>query len=102
MPHYLNTQDPDFEDSFEKLLSLKREDAPDVNETVAKIISDVRSRGDEALIELTARFDGCELSAGTFAFTKKEIRPTTSWKRFSGIMPPSRTASSMATALQRA
>ncbi len=37
--------------------------ATELNERVAKIIADVRSRGDAALLEYTRRFDGAELSA---------------------------------------
>lgn len=73
MPQFLNTRDEDFEDRFQTLLSMKREDAPDVDEAVALIIADVRARGDEALIELTAKFDRLELTAETFAFSEAEI-----------------------------
>lgn len=73
MPHILNTRDEDFEDRFQDLLSMKREDAPDVDEVVAAIIADVRNRGDQALIELTARFDRLELTPETFAFSRDDI-----------------------------
>lgn len=73
MPHFLNTRDADFEDRFQALLSLKREDAPDVNQAVAGIIADVRARGDEAVIELTAKFDQFEVTAATLAFTEAEV-----------------------------
>jgi histidinol dehydrogenase len=36
---------------------------PDLMSAVTSIINDVRTRGDEALIDYTARFDGVELSA---------------------------------------
>jgi hypothetical protein len=35
--------DADFEDRFTALLSMKREDAPEVDEAVAAIIADVRA-----------------------------------------------------------
>ena len=35
---------------------------PDLMKAVGSIIDDVRRRGDEALIEYTARFDGVELT----------------------------------------
>ncbi|MCP5036360.1 MAG: histidinol dehydrogenase [Rhodobacteraceae bacterium] len=73
MPTFLNTNDPDFEVQFGALLSLKREDAPDVDETVAAIIADVRARGDEAVIDLTGRFDRLELTPETLAFSPHEI-----------------------------
>ena len=73
MPQLLNATDPDFETRFAALLSAKREDSPDVDETVAGIIADVRARGDAALIELTAKFDRLELTAETLRFSDAEI-----------------------------
>ena len=73
MPVQLSTTAPGFEAAFAALLSAKREDAPDVDEAVAAIIADVRTRGDAAVIDLTARFDRLELTPGTLAFTAAEI-----------------------------
>jgi len=73
MPHHLSTTDADFEARFAALLGMKREEAEDVNTTVAAIIADVRNRGDQAVIELTARFDRLVLSPETLAFTADEI-----------------------------
>ena len=41
-----------FDARFAALLAMKREDAPEVDNTVAAIIADLRARGDAALIEL--------------------------------------------------
>ncbi|MCL1629231.1 histidinol dehydrogenase [Roseibaca sp. V10] len=73
MPVFLNAAAPDFEASFAALLSAKREDAVDVDDTVAAIIADVRARGDVSVIELTAKFDKLELTPETLAFSSKEI-----------------------------
>jgi histidinol dehydrogenase len=73
MPQFLDTTDPDFESRFAALLSMKREDAPDVDEAVSAIIADIRARGDAALIELTARFDRLELSPETLRVPDAEI-----------------------------
>ena len=73
MPVYLSTSDAEFESSFSALLAAKREDAPDVDDTVAAIIADVRARGDAAVLELTARFDRVELTADRLAFGTDEI-----------------------------
>ncbi|MEC9310266.1 MAG: histidinol dehydrogenase, partial [Pseudomonadota bacterium] len=73
MPVFLDTSDADFEASFAALLSAKREDSPDVDATVAEIIADVRSRGDAALIDLTAKFDRLELSADKLAISETEV-----------------------------
>jgi histidinol dehydrogenase len=73
MPVFLNAADSDFDARFAALLSAKREEAVDVDDTVAAIIADVRARGDAAVIELTARFDKLELTPETLAFSEAEI-----------------------------
>ena len=73
MPQTLSTTEPGFATAFEALLLAKREDAPDVDATVAAIIADVRVRGDAALIEMTARFDRLDLTPETLAFSAAEI-----------------------------
>ncbi|MGD9861707.1 MAG: histidinol dehydrogenase [Pseudodonghicola sp.] len=73
MPQFLDTQDADFETAFAALLAAKREDSPDVDDTVAAIIADVRARGDAAVIELTAKFDRLQLTPETLAFGREEI-----------------------------
>jgi histidinol dehydrogenase len=73
MPQFLDTSDPGFEPAFAAFLTTKREDAPDVDATVAAIIEAVRQRGDAALIELTARFDRLDLTADRLAFSVAEI-----------------------------
>ena len=73
MPQFLTTTDAGFEPAFTALLSMKREDSPDVDATVAAIIQDVRDRGDAAVIDLTARFDRLTLTPDTLAFTSAEI-----------------------------
>jgi len=73
MPLHLSTSDPDFETRFAGLLSMKREDSPDVDDTVAAIITDVRARGDAAVIELTERFDRIALTPDTLRFSPDEI-----------------------------
>jgi histidinol dehydrogenase len=52
---------------------MKREDSPDVDAIVASIIADVRSRGDAAVIELTAKFDRLTLTPETLRFSDTEI-----------------------------
>ena len=73
MPQILNINQADFEVQFQALLSAKREDSPDVDATVAKIIADVRARGDAAVIELTSKFDRLDLASDTLAFSREEI-----------------------------
>ncbi len=73
MPQFLSTKDVDFEARFSELLNQKREDSPDVHATVANIISDVRTRGDAALIELSQRFDRQQLTPDTLRIPAAEI-----------------------------
>ena len=58
MPLNISTLDADFEAVFTALLNSKREDNADVTATVMGIINDVATRGDEAVLELTQKFDG--------------------------------------------
>lgn len=73
MPVLLNAQDPEFETQFQALLSAKREDSPDVDHIVAGIIQDVRDRGDDAVLELTTKFDRLDLTADTMRFSEAEV-----------------------------
>jgi histidinol dehydrogenase len=73
MPIILNTNDVDFEASFASFLSNKRETTVEVDDVVGEIITDVQSRGDAAVIELTSKFDRFELTSETLAFTPAEI-----------------------------
>ena len=73
MPVFLNTADAGFETAFQTLLGQKREEAEDVDQAVAAIIADVRARGDQAVIDLTARFDRLTLTPETLAFSPAEI-----------------------------
>lgn len=73
MPMFLSAKDADFEARFAALLSMKREEAEDVDAIVSGIIADVRARGDAAVLELTARFDRLELTADQLAFSPAEI-----------------------------
>ena len=73
MPVFLNAADPDFDTTFKALLGAKREDSPDVDHVVAGIIADVRSRGDEAVLELTEKFDRLSLTADQMRISADEV-----------------------------
>jgi len=53
----LSLRDADFDARFEAFLNTKREASHDVADTVRAVLADVRSRGDEAVLEYTNRFD---------------------------------------------
>ena len=62
-------------DYSERLAQLKAPSSlfdPVIEQRTRTIIDDVRARGDEALVELTERFDGARLNADQFAVTQAE------------------------------
>ena len=60
--HLLRFTDPGFQNAVQKLLR-KATPQPEVQSTVHDILEAVRQRGDEALLEFTARFGGPRLQA---------------------------------------
>ncbi len=56
----LSTADADFEAGFQRVLHWSAETDAAIEDRVAQIIDDVRARGDAAVLELTARFDGVQ------------------------------------------
>ena len=78
MPQFLDAQAADFEAAFTTLLNAKREDSPDVDAIVAGIIADVRARGDEAVLELTEKFDRIKLTPDTMRVTADEVEEAAS------------------------
>lgn len=71
----LSSRDPGFDKAFAKIVRGRREADPDIANDVARIIADVRSRGDAALADLTQRFDGHDLDEDTtWRIDKTECR----------------------------
>lgn len=58
----LNTRDPKFAQAFERLVADRRESGENVSRDVQVILSDVKNRGDAALVEMTSRWDQYALS----------------------------------------
>ena len=73
MPKTLLTSDPDFEAAFVQLLSEKREVSEEVDAAVRSIISDVRTSGDKALVQLSKKFDDVDLSKSGIAISEAEV-----------------------------
>lgn len=73
MPQILHTADANFEGRFSTLLAQKREVSDDVDQAVRAIIVDVRARGDAALIDLSRKFDGIDLSEVGLRVTPAEV-----------------------------
>lgn len=73
MNRHLTFDDPNFEAAFTELLDLKRETSDAVDGVVSNILSDVRERGDGAVIHYTERFDGQTLTPETLSISEAEI-----------------------------
>src|SRR3979409_1892360 len=74
MPKRLQTSDPGFEPAFAAFLGEKREVSADVDATVAKIVADVKARGDAALVELSSTFDRIDLDKVGMRVSAQEAR----------------------------
>lgn len=73
MAIWLEQAAEDFEARFSAFLSTKREVSEDVNAVVRAIIDDVRARGDQALIDYSARFEGIDLGNAGIRVSDAEI-----------------------------
>lgn len=73
MPVRLSSSDPAFASQFDAFLATKREVSEDVDQAVRGIISDVRARGDAALISLSQKFDHVDLGAIGIRVTEDEV-----------------------------
>lgn len=73
MARFLDAENTDFESQFNELLGAKRESAPDVRDAVSSILADVQDRGDEALFELTEKFDRFDLRTRGLAVSAAEV-----------------------------
>lgn len=72
MPFRFDSKDSDFDARFAAFIDARREPDGDVSRDVAAIIADVRERGDAAVDEYTARFDGYDPSAIDIRIAKEQ------------------------------
>ncbi len=73
MPLRLDSGTADFQARFAAFLADKRETAVDVNQAVADILAQVHSRGDDAVLEYTRKFDRIDYSAAEMRLTGAEL-----------------------------
>ena len=73
MARRLDASAPGFAQAFDALLNAKREIEEDVAAAVRVLITEVRAKGDAALIELTKRFDRVELTPQSLRVHEDEI-----------------------------
>jgi histidinol dehydrogenase len=69
----LDTSTENFDSSLQSLLSSTDEPDQTIVETVSKIITDIRSRGDDALLEYTNRFDRRSATIASLEISKQEL-----------------------------
>jgi histidinol dehydrogenase len=70
----LNTQDSNFKDQLSQLIFFEAEENTQIEKTVAEILSDVKKRGDQAVIEYTKKFDHVDFSRmEEFEISKEEL-----------------------------
>ncbi|HTH98444.1 MAG TPA: histidinol dehydrogenase [Stellaceae bacterium] len=69
----LDSRSNDFAQRFGDLVDASRETPEEVDQAAARILADVRARGDAALIEYTSRFDRFDVAAKGLAITAEEI-----------------------------
>ncbi len=62
-PARLSTLDADFEQQFQQRLHWSAEQDQAIEQRVRDILADVRARGDAALLDCTARFDGVQAAS---------------------------------------
>ena len=84
----LSTREPDFEAGFQRVLHWSAETDDAIEQRVAAILADVRQRGDAAVLECTARYDGLEAAS----VAALELRPADFAEAFERITPAQRDA----------
>ncbi|MBY0355863.1 MAG: histidinol dehydrogenase [Rickettsiales bacterium] len=72
MMSYLTASDSGFASALDELLSRRAGEGTSVGETVAAILSEVRRRGDAALMDYTQRFDALSLTQDQLRFSNEE------------------------------
>jgi histidinol dehydrogenase len=75
---FLDIRDNDFESQFASVLARGEEVGNEVEAVVLDIISNVRKRGDAALLEYTEKFDRLMLGAGNLEIVEDEIEKAVS------------------------
>jgi histidinol dehydrogenase len=73
MPLRLESRAADFAAAFQALVDDRRDDEADVSGTVARVIADVRARGDAAVRDYTRQFDRIDLDALGWAVAPAEM-----------------------------
>src|ERR1700733_6541879 len=73
MARRLNSKDGSFAAEFEALLNSRAGAEDDIGHQVKAIIADVRKRGDAALVELTNKLDGANVTRETLRLSAADM-----------------------------
>ena len=78
--HRLSSSQSDFQQRLDQLLRFDAAQDEAISKTVKEIVSDIRARGDQALLEMTARFDGVNAtSVAELEISKAEMQQARMW-----------------------
>ncbi|MBC7506586.1 MAG: histidinol dehydrogenase, partial [Sandarakinorhabdus sp.] len=97
MPQRLDALDSGFAAAFAAIVDARRDSDADVAADVSAIIADVRARGDEAVADLTAKFDRVDLDAAGWEIPLAELDAA-----LAGLAPDLRAALDLAATRIRA
>ena len=87
-PARLSTLDADFEQKFQQRLHWSAEQDEAIEARVAQILADVHTRGDAAVLECTARFDGLQVAG----MAELQLKRAELAVAFDGLPAPQRQA----------
>ncbi|MGE5115652.1 MAG: histidinol dehydrogenase [Betaproteobacteria bacterium] len=90
----LDTAAPNFEAEFARVLHWSADTDRDIEQRVEAILADVRARGDAALLECTARFDGLDVTS----MAQLALGPRDFAAAFDAVTPAQREALAQAAA----
>ncbi len=79
----LNSKSADYKAQLDALLSRETDTGADVQNLVADILADVKSRGDAALCEYTAKFDGWNCTAQNMVISRERMEDA--WHKVSDM-----------------
>ncbi len=79
----LDTTNPDYKAQLDALLSRETDTGADVQNLVADILEQVKTRGNAALCEFTAKFDGWDVTAENMVISRERMEEA--WKNVSDM-----------------
>ena len=73
MSKIINTSEKKFGTRFDQFLNAQREVVENVDSVVAEILLNIKTRGNDALLEYTKKFDRVQVDAASMQFSEDEI-----------------------------